>query len=276
MTILNFLRIEQLQRIYLLWPLLLGLAAAYMLSGYMDQQPGNKVSMPGTSGRSAKQQQSGADQQAILKANIFRLEIPAGQSGPPQKETSSSPEQWTLLAVLKGSENLVLISAEGEFHLVSPGEQLLGWTLVRLSAVSAVWRSASQTVSTELWQGQNKELVRSTSGSRSREISSAASISRSQVAPVLNDPNRLLRMARFSPYPDGENARGFQMNAVRADSLLDRLGFRSGDVLMRIDGLPVNSPQKLLKAYSRLSRSSLVTMDILRQGQNMSFQVEIN
>ncbi|MFW5730644.1 MAG: PDZ domain-containing protein [Desulfonatronovibrionaceae bacterium] len=275
MTILNFLRIEQLQKIYLLWPVLLGLAAAYMLSGYLDGQPQDMKYMSSASSGKTEPQTAGADQQSILKANIFRLETPAGPAGP-QHTASSSPLNWTLLAVLKGSENLVLVSAEGGYHLVSAGEQLLGWTLTDLSPDSASWSSASKTETTRLWQEQEDRLQSSADQVRNREISSASSISRSQVAPVLNDPNRLLRMARFSPYPDGDNARGFQMNAVQPDSLLERLGFRSGDVLLRIDGLPVNSPEKLLKAYSRLSRSSLVTMDILRQEQNMSFQVEIN
>ena len=69
--------------------------------------------------------------------------------------------------------------------------------------------------------------------------------------------------------PRGGRARvtGVQLFGVRRNTLLGRLGMQNGDVLNRINGLDIASPDRALEAYSRLRTSDHLQVSVTRNGR---------
>ncbi|MFO7728795.1 MAG: PDZ domain-containing protein [Desulfonatronovibrio sp.] len=275
---MTFINQTILSRIRLVWPILAGLALAYMISGLAEYLSGSPI-------RPDLHPEAGPDKQVtqswegiIFEKNILHLEIPEHKPQQASPSSAADPGSWRLLAALTGTRDLALVSINNEVTLVQPGQSLEGWELLLIEPGSATWESGTRTRILKMWQ--EKDLPADSSSqpgsllpdqSRSHKIA----LDREEVRPFLNDPNSLLQMAQFSPY-DRDGERGFEISSIRSGSMLQKLGIRNRDVLTRIDGRPITGPTELLKAYSSLAQSSLVTMDILRQGENLSFVVEIN
>ena len=70
-------------------------------------------------------------------------------------------------------------------------------------------------------------------------------------------------------------ANGFKLFSIRPDSLYSKIGIQNGDIVQRINGYEMNSPDKALEIYSKLKDSQAITVDIVRRGkaQTMTYQI---
>lgn len=60
---------------------------------------------------------------------------------------------------------------------------------------------------------------------------------------------------------------GFKLFSIRPDSSLDRLGFKNGDSVRRVNGIELNSPERALEIYSTLRQARSVTVGLVRDGK---------
>jgi S1-C subfamily serine protease len=65
---------------------------------------------------------------------------------------------------------------------------------------------------------------------------------------------------------DGQGV-GFRFFAVRPDSPLAGIGIQDGDVVTRIAGVDVTSPDRMPEVYARLSSRGCASMTVERQGE---------
>lgn len=66
-------------------------------------------------------------------------------------------------------------------------------------------------------------------------------------------------------YRDGQ-PRGFKLFAIRPDSLFARIGMVNGDVVRRINGFEMSTPENALEAYARLRDANQVEVVLERNG----------
>ena len=91
-------------------------------------------------------------------------------------------------------------------------------------------------------------------------------ISRQEVADTLANLNQVAMQARVVPaFQDGV-AKGFKLFSIRPDSIYSKIGVQNGDVIRRINGFDLNSPEKALEVYSKLKESSRIEIEIERNG----------
>ncbi len=88
--------------------------------------------------------------------------------------------------------------------------------------------------------------------------------------------NELLRQARVEPRIVGGQTQGFIVRMIQPNTLLDMLGIRRGDVLMKINGIDLNSPEKALQIFQQLREARSISVDLLRGGEPTTFNYEIN
>jgi type II secretory pathway component PulC len=81
----------------------------------------------------------------------------------------------------------------------------------------------------------------------------------------LGDFGALARQARVTAAPEG----GFQLLQVRPGSFVSRVGLRRGDVIVRVDGRPINRAEDAAAAYAWLRVTDRFTVDVVRAGQPM-------
>jgi general secretion pathway protein C len=92
-------------------------------------------------------------------------------------------------------------------------------------------------------------------------------VARSEVDHALSHLNELAMQARTLPaFRDGK-AVGFKLFSIRPGSLYTRIGVQNGDVIRRINGFDLDSPEKALEAYTRLKNASRIDIELERGRQ---------
>lgn len=94
-------------------------------------------------------------------------------------------------------------------------------------------------------------------------------VPRSELEAALNHLDRLASDVRIVPaYKDGQPG-GFKLFAIRPSSLFSLLGMVDGDVLRRINGFELKSPENALEAYTRLRDANRIDVDLDRNGSSI-------
>ena len=91
-----------------------------------------------------------------------------------------------------------------------------------------------------------------------------------------NNVNELLKQARMEPRIVDGMTDGFVVRSLRANSFLDQIGLRRGDVLMAINSVPLNSPEKALQIFQQLREARDIKIDLLRKDQPLTLEFETN
>ncbi len=100
-------------------------------------------------------------------------------------------------------------------------------------------------------------------------------IERSTVNNALANLNDLAMQARIVPSFKNGQANGFKLFSIRPDSLYSKIGIQNGDVIQRINGYDMNSPDKALEAYTKLRNAGALDLQIERGGQSLSYHYAI-
>ena len=75
-----------------------------------------------------------------------------------------------------------------------------------------------------------------------------------------------MRDIRVMPAFENGRAWGFRLAFVREGSLFAQLGLRQGDVIRRVNGRALDSPEKALEVYSELRAASRIDLELDRGG----------
>ena len=100
-------------------------------------------------------------------------------------------------------------------------------------------------------------------------------IDRGYLESSLSNPNDVLTQARAVPNLVGGKILGFRIFAIRPGSVYQKLGIQNGDVVLRINGVELDSPAKALEFYGAISSAAEVAIDLERSGQKMSMNYTI-
>jgi general secretion pathway protein C len=92
-------------------------------------------------------------------------------------------------------------------------------------------------------------------------------IDRQVIDSTLGDLNKIAMQARIVPSFKNGVANGFKLFSIQPGSLYSAIGIENGDVIQRINGYEINSPEKALELYQKLRESSHVSMEIEHNGQ---------
>ena len=91
-------------------------------------------------------------------------------------------------------------------------------------------------------------------------------IPRAEIDKTLSNLNDVAMQARIVPaFKDGV-AQGFKLFSIRPDSIYTKIGIQNGDVIKRINGYELNSPEKALEIYSKLKEAARIDIEVERNG----------
>lgn len=100
-------------------------------------------------------------------------------------------------------------------------------------------------------------------------------VDRSMIEEELNDLSELGRQARIVPNYRNGQYQGFKLIGVRPGSLYRALGIRSGDIIQRVNGTEINSPNKAIQLFEELRSQRNIALDIERRGQKRTLQYDM-
>ncbi len=95
-------------------------------------------------------------------------------------------------------------------------------------------------------------------------------IDRGALESSLANPNEILTQARAVPNIVDGKIKGFRIFSIRPGSIYEKLGIHNGDVILRVNGIELDSPAKALEFYGAISSAADISLDIDRNGQLMS------
>ncbi len=113
-------------------------------------------------------------------------------------------------------------------------------------------------------------------GTTSRQVSKGQWVlDRRELDDALKNLPQLLTKARVIPsFKDGQPD-GFRIFAIAKDSLYAKIGLQNGDILHRINGVDVKSPQNFMKVIEQLKDESRISVDLVRNNQKDTFSYDI-
>jgi general secretion pathway protein C len=91
-------------------------------------------------------------------------------------------------------------------------------------------------------------------------------IDRGVIDNSLSNLNAIASQARLVPNFKNGVANGFKLFSIQPNSLYTSIGIENGDVIQKINGYEINSPDKALEVYQKLKESRHITLEIERSG----------
>ena len=182
-----------------------------------------------------------------------------------------------LVGILKGyDKSYALIRADEKFYILTQGEVKDGLTVDSIGIKDVII----------IYQGKKYQLK--LVGDDSEKEGTAAAINndagsgtikrivkRKDVEENLSDINSLISTMFISPYYLGGEFVGYRIARMRMDAFLRQAGLENGDVLVRMNGERINTPEKMFELFTKWKDASAVTIDIIRRDQKRTVLVEI-
>jgi general secretion pathway protein C len=99
---------------------------------------------------------------------------------------------------------------------------------------------------------------------RVREIArNRFEVPREDVQEAIRNPASIFSQAQIRPKYEGGEMIGMQVNAIRPGSIFEDVGIENGDVIIELNGVPIDSPEASATLLTEFSQSDEMIMGIL-------------
>ena len=92
---------------------------------------------------------------------------------------------------------------------------------------------------------------------------------------TLDNPAKAMTDARLLPSQKDGKVEGFRASEVKPNGLFAMIGIKNGDVLLRLNDFPMDSPDKALQSFIALKGQTRLKLDLIRDGQPATFNYDI-
>ncbi len=169
------------------------------------------------------------------------------------------------------SSAVVLLPASGshcQIMMFDPGAPVAATAPARPAATMAAARPARPTREGAIPTADMESGI-------TRNSDTSFTVARSLVDQLLSNQAELMRTARVIPHEENGRTVGVKLYGIRRNSVLGRLGLQNGDMLRTINGYDMSSPDSALEAYSRLRGASNLSINVVRRGNPMALEYNI-
>ena len=91
-------------------------------------------------------------------------------------------------------------------------------------------------------------------------------VPKDELQKALGNMNEIATQAHIVPSFKNGESQGFKIFSIKPNSLFTKLGIQNGDVIRRVNGFDINSPDKALEIYSKLQSSNRIEIEFERGG----------
>lgn len=97
-------------------------------------------------------------------------------------------------------------------------------------------------------------------------------VSRSVANNARANLSSLLKTARMVPQVKNGKTVGFKLVELKKDSLLEQIGLKVGDLVVEINQVKLNSPEKALQIFQQVREANNITLGLIRNGKPKTFE----
>ena len=92
---------------------------------------------------------------------------------------------------------------------------------------------------------------------------------------ALDNIGQAMGDARLLPSQKDGKVEGFRVSEVKPSGVFAMVGLRNGDVLLRLNDFPIDSPDKALQSFITLKGQSRLKLDMIRDGRPVTYNYDI-
>ncbi len=278
---------------------LLGLACGHLIDTMlqMNLRPDFTVEnirvQPGTA-KSPKTTQ--AELSLILQNNIFDANNrsagatmtvePSAANGEEVSAAATRADLKLFGTVVAAERSQVLLEVNKELKLYRLDEEIPGGgTIEEIQRNQVTIRNRDQSLTNLMLHDQEPLPSRvtpsraETSPATGGEVKEVGEnrwlISRNTIEAVRENFADQLRLAQMQPRTVDGKTDGFLIQRINPRSLLVKLGLQRGDVIIDVNNIKLDSPEKALQVFQQLREARQISVAVERNGQPMSFSYEI-
>ncbi|MCW8893398.1 MAG: PDZ domain-containing protein [Deltaproteobacteria bacterium] len=272
-----------------------GIVFGLLAGRFIDLSLGGDSMLPDTpvSRQTTERQLEEKDFQIILSRNLFNSAA-VGESfeqvdlSLPSISTATAAEPLAVIAdltligtIVAGKDSLALIQSGkkvGIFKLEDEPAPGISIAEITRKMVVLIERGKRRELPLKQTTGAHPKQVRqshATTGQRDGIVSLAEGrwqISKSVADNARANLNSLLQSARMIPELDNGKTVGFKLVEIEKGSLLEKIGLRVGDLIVEINQVELNSPEKALQIFQQLREANNISLGLMRNGQPETFE----
>lgn len=184
---------------------------------------------------------------------------------PSRVETILKRENWQPNFACNEIDNLATVKRIEEYRVYIFNEREKRYEYLSLLDKEIARRPVVRETETKEEMGAGVRKV----GATSYEID------RKEFDGALANIARLMTEARAIPEIENGNYVGFKIVYIKSGSLFEKIGIERLDVLTRINGYDLNSPEKALQLFSRLKTANQFTIDLKRGDRSVTLDYSV-
>ncbi len=211
--------------------------------------------------------------QSIIERNLFKIKTDAG-SGPDKLDIETlkpTALKLNLLGTITGDKKeafaVIEDTAVRQQDLYRIGDTIQNATVKMILREKIVLHVNGKDEILGIQKVSGSQGIRKPSRGLGRTGSQNITVKRSQVDTAIKDVNTLMKQIRIRPNFKNGKPDGFRLTGIRPNSIFYKMGLKSGDVIMGVDGKNIESVDDALKFYQNLQSSPQVQLQIKRRGR---------
>lgn len=215
----------------------------------------------------------------IVESVFFRA---ATSSSVDDGEDLSSPiNDFKLIGTVTGppgiARALVLKKGEREPDIFKLRNNMYGYTVISIQTSKILLKKKSEVYTLNLYE---KKDFAATAKPADTDTANGGvvkkNISRAEMQQkVMNNIDNAMQGIQAGPHRVNGQIEGFKLIRIRPYNILYEYGIRSGDIIKRINGKKVDSTEKLFNMWQGIKNESKMNIDVERNGQIMTFEMNI-
>jgi len=211
--------------------------------------------------------------QTIIERNLFKTNTKTG-SGPDKLDIETlqpTDLNLNLLGTITGYQKeayaVIEDTAVKKQDLYRIGDTIQNATVKMILREKVVLNVNGKDEILGIEKASGRQKIRKPSTELGRAGSQNITVKRSQIDSAIKDVNTLMKQVRIRPNFKNGKPDGFRLTGIRPNSIFYKMGLKSGDVIMGVDGKDIESVDDALKFYQNLQSSPNVQLQIKRRGR---------
>ena len=264
---------------------LLGAALAYVLFVALTSLLGGNAAAPGDQANRGNPapiitpppSRPFEEYQEVVSGNFFRdAPIVEGEEGIQAAEI----KQFTLLGVLAGSPEFanaaIQLEGESEPNEYYLGEEVGGSKIVSIFAEGIVIQRGDAKLTIRVGESTGAAIEKQQAQNQAESDPNAlkVTVQRSKIKELANNQQELYQN-KFAPITRDNKIVGLRLISVPNGNILYEMGARSGDIIKRINGQPLENQKKMMELWQSLETQARFNIDLERSGKNLTYEVII-
>ena len=256
--------------------------AFYKVAGAkIDHAPPSKAAARHVIPNEASTRHPLSDYRDIIERNLFKTKT--GTGGRPEKldieSLTPTDLKLKLLGTVTGDEKEAYAVIEDtdvkRQNLYKIGDTIQNATLKMILREKVVLHVNGKDEILGIEKVREERKTDRSSERKSASSSRNIAIKRSQIDTALQDVNTLMKQVRIQPHFQDGKPDGLRLTGVRPNSIFYKMGLKSGDIIVGVDGKNIESVDDALKFYQSLQSASKVQLQLKRRGRPKTIDYNI-